>query len=513
MKKIRNKNKIILFILILVIGIGYAYISTNLNMITNLTFGTNRWNVYFNNVNETHGSEFVTVHPATESNTTQSLSFTVNLPKPGDYYEFTAYIVSESDVDTMVSLKTESSLTQAQQQYAEYSITYIDGVPIEEQNLLRHFSEEQIKVVVRYKTDITQEILEAEKDPINISLSLEYTIADNNAKYRDRNYVKIIGGETLRSKMLSLANGQPIQHFRRVLDMDNRYKTNNNIISTNESYQTVYAWYDNGYINVYSNIGYNSIYFTDLYKSFYNFTDLIDINFSGFSADLVKSMHSMCEGDLLLEEFNHDYCSFDNIEDISYAFKNCSSLQLLHFSSISKKLKDARSMCENCTSLTNTALIFYENVENMNSLFKNCTSLVSCDLDAASKTPIQVFKRLKDVESLFENCTSLKSLDLRSVNFSTIENIHKMFYGCSQLETIYANQQLEINLNKAKANDTDYDIFTGCISLRGGNSTLYDSNYIRSEYATIGGYKYNYMTNTWEVDNTVKGYFKWYVII
>ena len=506
MKKIRNKNKIILFILALIITVGYAYISTNLNIITNLTFETNRWNVYFNNVNETHGSEFATVHPETNGSTTKDLNFSVHLPKPGDYYEFYVDVENYSDNDVMVSLVTTSSLTDEQKEYAEVIITYDDDIPIEKYNYIKSQYYETIKTVVKYKEDITKEVLEATKEPISISLSIEYTSANQNAKERNKNYTKIIDGYDLNSKMLSLANGNPIQHFKRVYEIDNQYKTSNNIISTDDSYKEVYAWYDNGYINVYSDIENNNIYFGELSYMFYNFKDLIDISFEGFATDFVTDMSCMCQGDTSLTNFYIRNFNLNNVENAINTFKECTSLTYQDIT-FGKKIKDITGMFEGCTSLVQARLYgeMY-NLESMESLFKDCIKLSTQSFEVTGpdgQGPF--FKRLKNVESMFENCTSIEGINIAPIDFSTIENIYKMFYGCSSLHIIKVNPTVDVNLDRAKAFQTDYDIFTGCTSL--GFWTNYDPNHTGSDYAKVGKHIFDETTKTWVWDDSVEGYF------
>jgi len=509
MKKIRNKNKIILFILVLIIGIGYAYISTNLSILTNLAFRTNNWNIYFDNIIEKNGSEFVTTHPETSGTNTTDISFTVNLPKPGDYYEFYVDIVNDSDIDAMVSLVTKNNLTSSQQQYAEFLITYFDDAEIQENNLLEKGITDKLKVLVRYKTDITKEILESEKEPINISLELEYTSADKNAKKRDRNYVEIIDGSDLKVKMKELANGSPIQHFRRVYEISSSNKIDDNKISTGTSNKDVYAWYDSGYINVYSDT-FDDIYFTNLAYMFQYYTDLIDIDLKGFATDKVENMTFMFEGATSLEKIlNDSSLNYENLEDAYGAFKDCTSLKYITITLKSNKLTDLSSMFYGCTALKTVSLIVpIELIENMDSMFMNCTSLVNVSF-RDQKNEDTVTKNLKSVESMFENCTQLETIGLYRFDFTNLEYIYKMFYGCSRLEQIVINPSMDVNIQKAvTVFQTGYDIFTGCTSLSGGNGTIYDENHTNSDYFTVDGMRFDKTTNSWVADNTVKGYLR-----
>ena len=45
------------------------------------------------------------------------------------------------------------------------------------------------------------------------------------------------------------------------------------------------------------------------------------------------------------------------------------------------------------------------------------------------------------MSEMFAGCGALKELDLSSFNTSNVEDVSKMFYGCSELKTTYTQDQ------------------------------------------------------------------------
>lgn len=72
---------------------------------------------------------------------------------------------------------------------------------------------------------------------------------------------------------------------------------------------------------------------------------------------------------------------------------------------------------------------------------------------------------------MFNNCRQLTSLDLSSFNSAKVTDMSAMFYGCSNLSTIYVSDEWSTN-----AVTNSVNMFTGCSKLEGGNGTTYVSS-------------------------------------
>ena len=187
MKKSRNKKmKLTILILILVITIGYAILRTGLNINGTANIGSVSWDIYFDNLQATANSNVTPtdVSNPTSQNKLTTISYTVNLTEPGDVYEFTVDAVNAGTIDAMIesiSSKLNNVEINTLPAYLDYSVTYSDGIAIASNQLLPHESSETLKVRVGYKTDIEPSELPEENQELNLSLTIVYVQADDNA--------------------------------------------------------------------------------------------------------------------------------------------------------------------------------------------------------------------------------------------------------------------------------------------------------------------------------------------
>ena len=87
------------------------------------------------------------------------------------------------------------------------------------------------------------------------------------------------------------------------------------------------------------------------------------------------------------------------------------------------------------------------------------------------------------MNSMFGACWGLTSLDFSSFNTSKVTNMYNMFYGCTNLRTIYVGSGWS-----TAAVTSSSDMFFNCTSLVGGQGTTYSSsNPTDKTYAHIDG--------------------------
>ena len=97
----------VLAVAVLAMSVGYAAFSTQLNLNGTANVKASSWNVAFD-----------------EDATT--VSYSVTLEKPGDYYEADVNVKNTGTFDANLTGITMSSLTTEQQKYLKYTVTY-DG--------------------------------------------------------------------------------------------------------------------------------------------------------------------------------------------------------------------------------------------------------------------------------------------------------------------------------------------------------------------------------------------------
>ena len=167
-------SKLIIIVLLLAfgMGIGYAAISTTLTIDGTSDIDSASWNVHFENVQVTSGS--VTATTPVISNET-SVSFSANLANPGDFYEFTVDVVNVGTLDAKLDgIGILPALTQEQQNYLYYTVTYLDGSDIFENDPLYSGTTKKLLIRCEYLIQTDTSLYPTEDTSFNFSVSLTY---------------------------------------------------------------------------------------------------------------------------------------------------------------------------------------------------------------------------------------------------------------------------------------------------------------------------------------------------
>ncbi len=184
-KRIKHKKRMDrLFILVIVcfafLGIGYSYISTSLNINGTANVTAASWDVHFDNLNITDGSVTATTPADITSDTT--VEFAATLEEPGDFYEFTVDVVNSGTMDAMIDdFGISPELTSDQQKYLEYTVTYSDGVELEEKQELKQGTTETLKVRFSYIENEDKTNYPTEDQTFTIEFTVTYTQATEDA--------------------------------------------------------------------------------------------------------------------------------------------------------------------------------------------------------------------------------------------------------------------------------------------------------------------------------------------
>ena len=148
------------------------------------------------------------------------------------------------------------------------------------------------------------------------------------------------------------------------------------------------------------------------------------------------SLFTSCKN---ITEFDFSNFNSSKIINLENFFFQCSSLQKLDLSTFKcNNLKNMCGMLGNCSTLNEIILPGNtENVDDMSFLFMNCSSLEKIDF-SNFKT-----KNVTKMTGMFEKCSKIKKLDLSSFNTENVKNMSKMFNKCVTLS--------EINLSSFQA--------------------------------------------------------------
>ena len=180
---VRRKNLKLIIILVTILGfvsIGYALISTKLN-ITGVTKIKNaKWDVHFENIIVKDGSVTPTTAATIENDT--AISFSIDLTKPKDYYEFTVDVVNNGTIDAMIgTIIKEPILTPPQEKYLTYEVKYNGVINLHEKDSLPVGDKKTLRIFLKYREDINKENLPTDLDTLTINYQIDYVQADETA--------------------------------------------------------------------------------------------------------------------------------------------------------------------------------------------------------------------------------------------------------------------------------------------------------------------------------------------
>ena len=263
----RNKRitSSFIFLSLLLIGVVYAILQANLQINGVAKIQSNTWDIHFDNiqVNENSvsigtGDSAATIDP--ENNC--KVDFEVTLSLPGDFYEFTIDVVNAGTIDGMVgtlqkTLIVNNEVVSEVPEYLIYTVTYSDGIEIEENHKLEAGTTESYLIRLEFSRNI-EELPSAVT--INTSLEPQYIQADSSAISKP--ITSFIDGMSFNAKIKKLAGNSSARYsssdsnilsFKKSEHEPNlNDMTNENIVSTVDSCSPIYAWYDNGIIYYYS---------------------------------------------------------------------------------------------------------------------------------------------------------------------------------------------------------------------------------------------------------------------
>ena len=183
MKIKRNKTQVyllLIFSLALLIGVGYAALSVTLKINGQTTINKASWDIHMEDINVTTGSVTATTVPTLDTAKT-TVSFSVTLTNPGDFYEFTVKEVNKGTIDAMVSTISKTGLTTTQAKYLDYTVTYDSGLELAKNQILKAGNSEYLRVKVAFKKDVTASDLPTSDSTLNLNFSLSYQQAESNA--------------------------------------------------------------------------------------------------------------------------------------------------------------------------------------------------------------------------------------------------------------------------------------------------------------------------------------------
>ena len=203
-KKVFSNKRSFIILLLICMGIGFAYLSSNLTINGNTSVSGNKWSVYFDNIVVSDGSVEASVEPTIDTTKTR-VDYTLHLSLPGDFYEFTVDAKNDGTIDAMIETITKTQLTTDVLKYLNYTVTYLDGSEISQNDVLEANDSTTYKVRLEYRKDISSSDLSQDSIDLSLTFGIDY-IQSTIKKAKPVEFVKMIKTSALSDSSIDFQN-------------------------------------------------------------------------------------------------------------------------------------------------------------------------------------------------------------------------------------------------------------------------------------------------------------------
>lgn len=182
MRSERKEKRFILFLLVAVVfmTVGFAAYEGALNINGTVKIQSNKWSVLYDSASYQESADSVAANSKTVA--ADNYTFDVTLSKPGDFYEATVAVKNDGTFGAEITGITMSTLTEAQQKYLTYTVTY-DGTTYTETNdalalALNAGESKDMVVKVAYIQPADSQDLPSEETTVTVTGSIAYKLAE-----------------------------------------------------------------------------------------------------------------------------------------------------------------------------------------------------------------------------------------------------------------------------------------------------------------------------------------------
>ena len=185
-KERRTKALVIVVLLIVVAGltVAFAALSTTLNINGTAYLDAAKWGIRFENLSSPTkiGSANVTgTAKIEETKAAEITGMNVSLSIPGDKVTYTVDLVNEGTINAKIDKIEKTTLTEEQQKYLTFKVTYKDGTEVSEGDILSKEERKNLIITIEFIKDLTKDDLPKQTSTISLSYKLNFVQTDEKA--------------------------------------------------------------------------------------------------------------------------------------------------------------------------------------------------------------------------------------------------------------------------------------------------------------------------------------------
>ena len=175
----RGKRKKIISIIVLIISlisitIGYSALNATLNIRGTTNIVKPNWDIHFTNIQVTDGSVTATSGPTIASGGLK-ITYSVTLPQPGDFYEFTVDVINAGSIAAKLSAApTLTGVDNARDVYLNYTFTHSDDSAVVVNEVISGNSSKTYKVRIEYDNNISPSQLPTSNQSLILTVGMNF---------------------------------------------------------------------------------------------------------------------------------------------------------------------------------------------------------------------------------------------------------------------------------------------------------------------------------------------------
>ena len=176
----KKKYGLLIIVMLLFISVGYALINTTLKMNGSSKIKHAKWDIYFDNITNESG---VRSSETKIDDKKTTVSFDIDLKKPGDFYEFNVDTVNDGTLDAIIDSTELTGLSNNTKEIIDYTVTYNDGTSVNKCDTLNVGDRKKLLVKVKYFDNVKEEDLLVNNENLKLKFKINYVqtgICDRN---------------------------------------------------------------------------------------------------------------------------------------------------------------------------------------------------------------------------------------------------------------------------------------------------------------------------------------------
>ena len=172
-----------LIITILGLTVAFAALSQTLTINGAATLDAAKWGIKFENLSDgkTSGDAIINDTAVIADDLVTINNIDVSLSTPGDSITYTVDLVNEGTINAEIYSIETPTLTEEQERYLNFIVTYDDGQEVKQGDILEQSSRKNITIKIEFDKDITESDLPKEAQEISLSYGLTFVQTDKTS--------------------------------------------------------------------------------------------------------------------------------------------------------------------------------------------------------------------------------------------------------------------------------------------------------------------------------------------